>query len=181
MTEPKLTSFDIASMQLEICHLMDLAGQTEDPVLLADYDKMILETYERLGDSAELKLPALRAVSLRIDAEIETISTEIKSLQKAKRARVNASARVKSFATQLMSGLKSTKGVSTLRKDGHSYWTAQTWKLVAPKEVESWPEGWRKTKTTHEPDRAKARSELKAGADVPDGFAWESVEGIRWQ
>tara|TARA_R110000824_G_scaffold151039_1_gene321893 strand:- start:241 stop:792 length:552 start_codon:yes stop_codon:yes gene_type:complete len=179
-TAPKLTSFDIASLQLELCHLMELAGQTEDPVQLADYDKMMLETYEMLGDSAEDKLGSLRSVSKRIEAELTTISKEIKALQAAKNARRRTIERLKGHSVQLMRGLAETKGITKLRRDGRTFWTVRTWKLEAPKAVSDWPEAWRRETTVIEPDKSRAREELKGGATVPDGFLWEQVEGIRW-
>lgn len=179
--EPKLTSFDIASYQIEICHLMELAGQTDDPKLLAEYDQMLIDTYEMLGDSAENKLEALRSVVLRVEAEVSTISKEIKALQAAKNARRRSIERLKGFSVQLMQGLAATKGLTKLNRGGHTYWLARTWKLEAPKEAHLWPSEWRRETTTTEPDKALAREQLKAGADVPDGFVWEQVEGIRWR
>lgn len=179
-TEPKLTSFDIASLQLELCHLMELAGHTEDPVELAQYDNDMLEIYEKLGDSAEDKLGALRSVALRVEAELATISKEIKALQSAKKARRRTVERLKTFSVQLMRGLAETKGITKLQRDGRTFWLARTWRLEAPKDVSDWPAAWRRETTVTEPDKSRAREELKAGAPVPDGFLWERVEGIRW-
>jgi hypothetical protein len=181
VNETKLTSFDIASMQLEICHLMELRAEADDEALIADYDESIRLAFDQLGDSAEQKLLALRAVTLRIEAELDTITSEISTLRKAKQSRLNAVARTKSFAAGLMRGLSETKGIKTLRQDGHSFWTVKDFKLVAPKDVAFWPDDWVRSKTVVEPDRAKARSELKAGVVPPDGFLWEPVEGIRWR
>lgn len=179
-TEPKLTSFDIASLQLELTHLMELAGQTEDPVELAEFDAQIIEAYELLGDTAEEKLMALRSVVKRVEAELTTISKEIKGLQSAKNARRRTISRLKAFSVNLMRGLGETKGLKKLQRDGRTFWLARTWKLEAPKNPDEWPPEWRRETTVVEPDKALARKELKGGADVPDGFAWEQVEGIRW-
>ena len=158
---------------------MEKAGAEDDPGQLELLDAEILSLYELLGDAPEEKISALRAVAIQTEAQVGSISKEIKALQAAKRARTKTIERVKKYALLLMRGLAETKGVTKLSWEGHTYWIARTWQMHAPAETERWPSRWTKEVTTVEQDRSAAREDLKAGADVPDGWVWEQVDGMR--
>ena len=181
MQTPRLTSNEIVEIQQEICHLMALAGEEQEPQRLMALDGKVEELYELLGDEAEDKLARLRAVARRIEAEAEMLKQEAAVISRARKSHARSLERVKSWATSLMIGLAETKGTTKLSVDGRSFWLAKTWKLDGPKEASEWPQEWLRTVTKTEPDKAAAKAALKAGADVPDGFAWEQVEGIRWR
>ena len=181
MEAPKLTSFEIVEIQQEVCHLMALAGEEQDPEELASLDAKVEALYQLLGDEAEDKLVRLRAVARRIEAEGEMLKQEAAAISRARKSHARSLERVKSWATSLMVGLAETKGQTKLSIDGRSFWLAKTWKLDGPKEASEWPEEWLRVVTKTEPDKVAAKADLKAGADVPDGFSWEQVEGIRWR
>ena len=172
--QPKLTSFELNSMQLELVHLMEQAGEEDGPEQLKLLDEEILKLYELLGDAPEEKISALRAVAIQTEAQVGSISKEIKALQAAKRART-------STIDRLMNGLAETKGVTKLTWEGHTYWIARTWQMHAPAETAHWPDRWTKEVTTVEQDRSAAREALRGGAPVPDGWAWTQVDGVRWR
>ena len=179
--EPKLTSYQITEIQQEICHLMAVAGEEEDSKELERIDQEMDSLYEMLGEQAEDKLLGLRAVSKRIESEMEMLKREADVISKARKSHQRSLARVKTWATSLMRGLAETKGVTKLSVDGRTFWLARTWKLDGPKEPELWPEEGQRSTTRVEADRSAARKALEKGADVPDGFSWEQKEGIRWR
>ena len=55
METPRLTSPEIIDIQHEICHLMALAGEEQDPEELASLDAKVEALYQLLGDEAEDK------------------------------------------------------------------------------------------------------------------------------
>lgn len=181
MDTPTLTSLEIVELQQEICHLMAEAAEEQEAEELDRIDAKVEALYELLGDSAEDKLTRLRAVARRIEAEAEMLKQEAAVISRARKSHAQSLARVKTWATSLMVGLAETKGTTKLAIDGRSFWLAKTWKLDGPKEASDWPQDWQRTVTKTEPDKTAAKAALKAGADVPDGFAWEQVDGIRWR
>ena len=179
--EPKLTSYKLAQLQLEIVHLMERGASEEDPEQLEQIAQRVLELYEQLGEKPEEKLAALRAVVLRVEAEVASIAKEVKQLEASNRARRKTIERLKGLSAVLMRGIAETKGITKIVLEGHTYWTARVWSMSAPSGVGDWPEEWQRTVTTVVADRGVAREALKGGAPVPDGWSWEPVEGIRWR
>jgi len=178
------TSREIVLMQNRLGFLFEAgadAAEREDHEELARIDEEVESIYAELAGGVPEKLVALRHVVRRIEAETADIREQEKILAVARRSREKGVDRLKGWMLSLLQGHRMTHSETTLKAGGYSFWTATTQRLLKPDDPALWPPEWRKVKTEVRFDTAAFKEDQKAGVALPDGFAMEAVEGVRFR
>ena len=178
MNQPKLTSYDIVTAFQRVLFIQSQSIDV-DPETLEALDTEAIEILDGLGTAPEEKLEALRAVSLRLEAEEKLIAGEIKSLTRSRIAAARAVERVRCYARDILIARREAGCEPKIKTPSHSFWLQKTTSIAGPEHVSAWHEmGW--TRTKEEPDRAAATKALKSGVEAED-FRIVTKESIRWR
>ena len=177
MSQPKLTSYDIVTAFQRVLFIQSQSIDV-DPETLEALDTEAIEILDGLGTAPEEKLEALRAVSLRLQAEEKLIAGEIQSLTRSRRSAVRAVERVRCYARDILIARRAAGCEPKIKTPTHSFRLQKSTSLEGPSHVSAWHEmGW--TRTKEEPDKVAATNALKAGVEA-DGFRLAVKESIRW-
>ena len=178
MTGPKITSTEITAAHLRIAGIMG-EGTEATGEQLAALDREALDLLEGLGEAAEEKLEALRAVCVRLETEAKMLQMEERLLSARRRSCSRGIERIRAYACGIITARHEAGLGTKVKTPSHTFWITRRQTLHGPEHVSAWREaGWIRTK--EEPDKKAAKEALKAGAEA-QGFALVETESISWR
>lgn len=178
MSAMNITSMDIIEKAHRLGFIMDSAGETDDTDTLDQLDKEAMTILQELAEEIPSKLDALRAVWLRLDAEVGLIRQEEKMLASKRRARERGMLRVREFSTSILQGMRDMGEEPKLKTTTNTFWLSQSTSIEGPSDASLWPHRWQRVKI--DPDKKSALKALKGGEEV-DGFHLVEKEGVSWR
>ena len=159
---------------------MQLYNLTDNYQQLLDYidsteeldESLLVDTLESIDEAFEDKIISIAYVIKNNDADIDTISNEIRRLQKLKQTKVNANGRLKDYAKDNMLQLDKTK----IKGDLFNVSVRNNAESVEILNESALPED--AFKVTRTPDKTAIKEALKNGHDV-DGATLKRTQSLQ--
>ena len=159
---------------------MQLYNLTDNYQQLLDYidsteeldESLLVDTLESIDEAFEDKIISIAYVIKNNDADIDTISNEIRRLQKLKQTKVNANERLKGYIKDNMLQLDKTK----IKGDLFNVSVRNNAESVEILNESALPED--AFKVTRTPDKTAIKEALKNGHDV-DGATLKRTQSIQ--
>ena len=159
---------------------MQLYNLTANYQQIADYidsteeldESLLVDTLESIDEAFEDKIISIAYVIKNNDADIDTISNEIRRLQKLKQTKVNANGRLKDYAKDNMLQLDKTK----IKGDLFNVSVRNNAESVEILNGSALPED--AFKVTRTPDKTAIKEALKNGHDV-DGATLKRTQSLQ--
>ena len=159
---------------------MQLYNLTDNYQQLLDYidsaeeldESLLVDTLESIDEAFEDKIISIAYVIKNNDADIDTISNEIRRLQKLKQTKINANGRLKDYAKDNMLQLDKTK----IKGDLFNVSVRNNAESVEILNESALPED--AFKVTRTPDKTAIKEALKNGHDV-DGATLKRTQSLQ--
>ena len=159
---------------MQLYNLMDNYQQLLDYIDSAEEldESLLVDTLESIDEAFEDKIISIAYVIKNNDADIDTISNEIRRLQKLKQTKVNANDRLKDYAKDNMLQLDKTK----IKGDLFNVSVRNNAESVEILNESALPED--AFKVTRTPDKTAIKEALKNGHDV-DGATLKRTQSLQ--
>ena len=159
---------------------MQLYNLTDNYQQLLDYidsteeldESLLVDTLESIDEAFEDKIISIAYVIKNNDADIDTISNEIRRLQKLKQTKVNANGRLKDYAKDNMLQIDKTK----IKGDLFNVSVRNNAESVEILNESALPED--AFKVTRTPNKTAIKEALKNGHDV-DGAVLKRTQSLQ--